>query len=100
MDFEYRLRARTMRLLALSLDRARYAREGALQGDQIILDLIAAHSELSREEITTEHVRGAVEARAQFIGERGDPDPLPARLTAAGATFGILGDAEAAHARR
>ncbi|WP_126177030.1 hypothetical protein [Tsuneonella rigui] len=77
MDFEYRLRARTMRLLGdrLGRDGARYARETALRSDEAIVDLIAAETDRSREEIVSEHVRCATEARAQLIGERGDPTP-------------------------
>ena len=77
MDFEYRLRARTMRLLgnALGLDGSTYARECALQSDETILDLIATESGRSREEIAAEHGRCVLEARAQLIGERGDPTP-------------------------
>ena len=77
MDFECRLRARTMRLLgdAIGLDGSSYARESALQSDEAILDAIASDSGRAREDVATEHSRCAIEARAQLIGERGDPTP-------------------------
>lgn len=77
MDFEYRLRASTMRLLgeALGLDGSSYARESALKSDEAILDLIAIDSGRPREGIAIEHGRCALEARAQLIG-----DPTPYRL--------------------
>ena len=77
MDFEYRLRARTMRLLgdALGLDGARYARETALQGDEAVLAIISSDSGKTADEIAALHARCAADARAQLIGERGDPTP-------------------------
>src|SRR5690242_16375330 len=77
MDFEYRLRARTMRLLGdkLGLDGACYARETALQGDEAILAMIGSDSGKAADEIAAFHARCAAEARAQLIGERGDPTP-------------------------
>jgi hypothetical protein len=77
MDFEYRLRARTMRLLgeALGLDGSRYARESALQGDETILASIGAESGKTAEELAGLHACCAAEARSQLIGERGDPTP-------------------------
>ncbi len=77
MDFEYRLRARTMRLLgdALGLDGGHYACETALRGDEAILALIGTDSGQGADEIEALHARCAADARSQLIGERGDPTP-------------------------
>jgi hypothetical protein len=77
MDFEYRLRARTMRLLgqALGLDGARYARETALTSDAEVVAMIAADSGRPLDEIVAAQARCLAQARTQLIGERGDPTP-------------------------
>ena len=77
MDFEYRLRARTMRLLAqaLDLDERRYARETALISDEAVVAMMADESDRDVAMIAAEHARCRAEARLQLIGERGDPTP-------------------------
>jgi hypothetical protein len=77
MDFEYRLRARSMRLVgdAIGLDGARYARETALRDDEEILALLGVDSGKASEDIARLYVRCAAEARSQLISERGDPTP-------------------------
>jgi len=77
MEFEYRQRARAMRLLAeqFELDPDHWARETALSSDETIIETIAA--EASRDVDTIRQAHGACleEARRQLIGERGDPTP-------------------------
>jgi hypothetical protein len=68
-DFEFRLRARTMRLLAekIGLDTATLTTRIAVESDQAIL---AASPELA-----ADFDACRAEARRQLIEERGDPTP-------------------------
>lgn len=77
MDFEYRLRARAMRLLAerLGLDGGRYARETALNSDDVLTTAMAEIANRPLDQVRAEHARCIAEARNKLIGERGDPAP-------------------------
>jgi hypothetical protein len=73
MDFEFRLRARTMRLLAAAIGQDQDAMVGriAVQEDEAILaDLEAAHPD-----IRAAFAAARDEAKRQLIAERGDPTP-------------------------
>lgn len=75
MDFEFRLRARTMRLLAAALgeDPAELAGMVASGDDAAVLDLLAQRHD--RATLTTEFNRCRAAARVELIAERGDPTP-------------------------
>jgi hypothetical protein len=73
MDFEFRLRARTMRLLAarLGMEEAALLRQVALKDDVAILaELTPAHPDVTVWFREAQH-----EARRELIAERGDPTP-------------------------
>jgi hypothetical protein len=73
MDFEFRLRARTMRLLAAMIgkDPDAMVQQIAVQEDEAILaDLEAAHPD-----IRAAFAAARDEARRELIAERGDPTP-------------------------
>jgi len=73
MDFEFRLRARTMRLLAarLGMEEAALLRQVALKDDAAILaELTPAHPDVTAGFREAQH-----EARHELIAERGDPTP-------------------------
>lgn len=77
LDFEFRQRARTFRLLAaiLDIDPATLVREIALHDDPAILDALANDLPMSREELGHHYARCRIDAYAQLVGERGDPTP-------------------------
>ncbi|MBE1528818.1 hypothetical protein GGC65_003274 [Sphingopyxis sp. OAS728] len=77
LDFEFRQRARTFRLLAatLDLDPAVLVREIALHDDPAILDALANDLPMSREELGHHYARCRADAYAQLVGELGDPTP-------------------------
>lgn len=73
MDFEFRLRARTMRLLAgkLAVEEAELLGQVALHGDEgILAELRPAYPG-----VDAMFHEAQVEARRQLIAERGDPTP-------------------------
>lgn len=73
MDFEFRLRARTMRLLA--------ARLGVRPGDLVAMvaqgddDTILARLRRDHPDIDGHYVEAREGARRELIAERGDPTP-------------------------
>ncbi|NML04980.1 hypothetical protein [Sphingomonas sp. G-3-2-10] len=73
VDFEFRLRARTMRLLApvIGHDPDAMAMRIALQDDEAILIDLAA----TNPDIRLRFAEARDEARRQLIAERGDPTP-------------------------
>ena len=77
MDFEFRQRARSFRLLGAILDIAPAAlvREIALHDDLAILEALARDLQMSREELGHHYARCRAEAYAQLVGEIGDPTP-------------------------
>ena len=77
MDFEFRQRARTFRLLAaaLEIDPQTLVREIALYDDPAILDALANDLPMSREDLGHNYTKCRAEAYAQLVGEIGDPTP-------------------------
>ncbi|MGQ7829528.1 hypothetical protein [Altererythrobacter sp. Z27] len=77
MDFDFRQRARATKLLAhaYKLDEETVVREIAILTSNGILDLVAASTGRSLEEVSAEYDRCLSEARKQLIVERGDPTP-------------------------
>lgn len=77
MDFEFRQRGRSFRLLAaiLDIDPAALVREIALHDDPAILDALANDLPMSREELGHRYIRCRADAYAQLVGELGDPTP-------------------------
>ncbi|MBA4752375.1 MAG: hypothetical protein H2055_09145 [Sphingopyxis sp.] len=77
MDFEFRQRARTFRLLAaaLEIDPQTLVREIALYDDPAILDALANDLPMSREDLGHHYTKCRAEAYAQLVGEIGDPTP-------------------------
>ena len=77
LDFEFRLRARTMRLLAAELDMPETTLVAAIaEGpDEMILDQVAARRGETPEQIRVLHARLQTTARAQLVDEIGDPGP-------------------------
>lgn len=77
MDFEFRQRARSFRLLAaiLDIDPAALVREIAQHDDSAILDALANDLPMSREELGLHYARCRADAYAQLVGELGDPTP-------------------------
>ena len=77
MDFEFRQRARAVRLLAraFGLDEAALVREIAVRTDDELLGWIATEAGKSAEEVSSEYRRCMAIARKQLIAERGDPTP-------------------------
>ncbi|MEN3746924.1 hypothetical protein TPR58_07080 [Sphingomonas sp. HF-S3] len=73
MDFEFRLRARTMRMLAAAIGHDPEAMVGriALQEDEAIL----ADLDPANPDIRADFARARDEARRRLIAERGDPTP-------------------------
>lgn len=78
VDFEFRLRVRTLRLLAerLGLDSQVWAARTAERSDAAIFDLLALETGLAREAVAARHAECEIEARAALIRERGDPAPF------------------------
>ena len=77
MDFEFRQRARSFRLLAaiLDIDPATLVREIAQHDDLAILDALANDLSMSREELGLHYAKCRADAYAQLVGELGDPTP-------------------------
>jgi len=77
LDFEFRQRARSFRLLAAILDRdpAALVREIAQHDDPAILDALANDLPMSREELGHRYAKCRADAYAQLVGELGDPTP-------------------------
>lgn len=77
VDFEFRQRARTMRLLAeaLGLEPATLVRAVAEKGDQPILEDLAEATGLSPSVIAEHYAASRARARAGLIRELGDPAP-------------------------
>lgn len=77
IDFEFRVRARAMRLLAekLALPPSDLIARVARHPDCQLLAGIAAETTMTLSEIEWHHRRCADEARRQLIAERGDPAP-------------------------
>lgn len=77
MDFEFRQRARAMRLLAaeLGMDPGVLVGRIALAPDDMIIDELATERSLDRHALARSYANWQEEARRQLIGERGDPTP-------------------------
>ena len=77
MDFEFRQRARSFRLVAeaLGLPGDELVRQIALSGDQAILDKLIADQGIVRVEMDALYARCRAEAYRQLVEERGDPTP-------------------------
>lgn len=77
MDFEFRQRARTWRLLArgLGLDEEALVKRIAISDDGAMLESVAAQRRMAADELDSLFARFAIEARAQLIKEIGDPTP-------------------------
>ncbi len=77
MDFEFRQRARTFRLMAAALDiePSVLVKAIAQHGDAAILDGLANDLPKSREELGHLYARCRADAYAQLVGELGDPTP-------------------------
>jgi hypothetical protein len=77
VDFEFRLRARTMRLLAGSLGQPADELVAliALHPDERILERLAGSDPGRAEHLWTLYARARSEARSQLIAEHGDPSP-------------------------
>ena len=77
MDFEFRLRARTTRLLAreLGLDEASLVREIAAHDEDGVIALIAGLTHRDPAAIGAGYQRLTAQARRELISERGDPTP-------------------------
>lgn len=77
MDFEFRQRARTFRLLAeaLGVGGDELVSEIALSDDAGILDRLVAERRLDRAELGASYARCRAEAYRQLVGELGDPTP-------------------------
>ncbi|WP_447758713.1 hypothetical protein [Sphingopyxis fribergensis] len=77
MDFEFRHRVRTTRLLARAygLDETAWVRASAARDAAGIVDMMAAETGSDRDALLSEYRRCAATARQQIIDERGDPTP-------------------------
>lgn len=77
MDFEFRQRARTFRLMAeaLGLPGDELVREIAISADDLILDRLVADGRSGRAELAELYTRCRAEAYRQLVGELGDPTP-------------------------
>jgi hypothetical protein len=76
-DFEFRLRARTMRLLeeSLRLTAGTLVARIAETTDETILAELAARSKSPHEELAGAYQEAREEARGRLIRERGNPAP-------------------------
>jgi len=77
-DFAFRLRARTMRLLAemLGLGPDPLVRAIAAKTDDALLaDIAALRVDLDRDALNAAYLRARTEARRALVAERGDPSP-------------------------
>lgn len=77
VDFDFRLRARTMRLLAAATGEAAetLVAQIALHPDQRILERLAEARPDFAAGLAAAYARARAEARAQLIAEHGDPSP-------------------------
>ncbi|KTE37940.1 MULTISPECIES: hypothetical protein [unclassified Sphingopyxis] len=77
MDFEFRQRARSFRLIAEALGRPgdELVRAIALSGDEAILDRLVTERGIARIEIGELYARCRAEAYRQLVEELGDPTP-------------------------
>lgn len=77
MDFEFRQRARTFRLMAqaLGLETNALVEAIARHGDAAILDGLANDLPTSREELVQLYASCRADAYRQLVGELGDPSP-------------------------
>ena len=77
MDFEFRQRARTFRLLAraLAMDEAELVKRTARSDDAGVLEWLAAHSIYQLPDLQRLHGECAAQARRELIEEIGDPTP-------------------------
>ena len=77
MDFEFRQRARSFRLIAeaLGLPGDELVREIAASGDEAILDRLVAERGIARTELGDLYARCCAEAYRQLVEELGDPTP-------------------------
>lgn len=77
MDFGFRHRARTFRLLAagLGIDAGALVREIALHDDPAILDALANDLPMSRDDLGHHYARCRADAHRQLVAELGDPTP-------------------------
>lgn len=77
MDFDFRQRARAIRLLAQTykLDEGAVVRKVAILPKNGIIEFFLASTGRSLEEVSMEYTRCLSEARKHLIVERGDPTP-------------------------
>jgi hypothetical protein len=77
MDFEFRQRARSFRLMAeaLGVDSAALVQAIALHDDPAILDGLANDLPKSREELGHLYAKCRAQAYQQLVAELGDPTP-------------------------
>jgi hypothetical protein len=77
MDFEFRQRVRTARLLAreAGLDETALVRDAAGLDENGIVNLLAGQTARTPTEVSADYCRLTAEARRQLIAERGDPAP-------------------------
>lgn len=77
LDFEFRLRARTMRLLAsvCGQDPSELVGQIVMHDDQTILARLAEETGQPVEFVNSRWARCKARARTQLIAERGDPEP-------------------------
>lgn len=77
MDFEFRYRARTFRLLAraLGMDEAAVVKRTALGRDEDVLAWLEGQVPQTPEELHSLYARCSAEARVELIKELADPTP-------------------------
>lgn len=77
MDFEFRQRARSFRLIAeaLGLSGDELVRQIALSGDEAILDRLVTERGIARTELGEIYARCRAEAYRELVEELGDPTP-------------------------
>lgn len=76
-DFEFRLRARSIRLLGerLRVDAAELVAASVEKNDAALLGELAERCGLTREEVAERYAACRAETRLTLIGEIGDPTP-------------------------
>ena len=77
LDFEFRHRVRTMRLLAaeLDMDGDDLVRLIVLEADEAILKDLVGKTNLTMSELQDRFKQCATRARAELVAELGDPQP-------------------------
>lgn len=77
IEFEFRLRARSMRRLAegLGLDPSDLARKTALLSDEAILKTLAEQHKLAPDDLAARWASTVRDVRAELITQFGDPTP-------------------------